>query len=75
MRKVNGRVPCVKEGSTFKAYNTINGKPYGSIFKIVNGKATVLGKPFIVKPQSLLGKKEGAPITISGQLYVIKEIQ
>lgn len=69
------RVPCIKEGSTFRAYNTISGKPYGSAFKIVNGKATVLGKPFTVKPQSLIGKKEGSKITISGQMYTIKEIQ
>lgn len=68
-------VPCIKEGSTFRAYDTISGKPYGSVFKIVNGKTTVFGKPFIVKPHSLIGKKEGSKIKISGQTYSIKEIQ
>lgn len=68
-------VPCIKEGSTFRAFNTISGKPYGATFKVVNGKTTAFGRPFIVKPQSLIGKKEGSKITISGQSYVIKEIQ
>lgn len=68
-------VPCIREGSTFRAYHSISGKPYGLAFKIVCGKTTASGKPFIVKPQSLIGKKEGSKITISGQTYVIKEIQ
>ena len=68
-------IPCIREGSTFRAYHSISGKPYGPAFKIVCGKTTASGKPFIVKPQSLIGKKEGSKITISGQTYVIKEIQ
>ena len=68
-------VPCVKEGSTFKAYNNITGKAYGPTFKVINGKTTVLGKPMTIKPQNLIGKKEGSRITIAGQSYVIKEIQ
>lgn len=71
------QVPCVKEGSTFKAYHNITGKAYDHLFKIVHGKTTVPGKllPANVKPKSLLGKKEGGKITISGQVYVIRDIQ
>lgn len=68
-------IPCIREGSTFRAYHSVSGKSYGPAFKIVCGKTTASGKPFIVKPQSLIGKKEGSKITISGQTYVIKEIQ
>ena len=65
----------VKEGSTFKAVNVVTGKAYKLLIKIVNGKATAVGKPLTVKPQKLIGKKEGSKITISGQAFVIKEIQ
>ncbi len=64
----------IKEGSTFKAYDNINGKLYPAAFKIINGKTTAFGKPFTIKPASLIGKKEGSKITISGKTYVIKEI-
>ncbi len=62
-------VPVLQEGSTFKAYNLITGKAYALPFKIVNGKTTALGKPMTVKPQNLLGRKEGSRITISGQTW------
>ncbi len=68
-------VPVVSEGSSFKAYNLITGKAYAVPFKIINGKVTALGKPMTTKPNALIGKKEGSRITISGQVYVIKEIQ
>lgn len=67
------QVPVLKEGSSFKAYNAITGKAYPLAFKIVNGKATAVGKAMTVKPQSLVGKKEGSKISISGQSFVIKE--
>ena len=69
------QVPCLKEGSSFKAYNNLTGKIYGPILKIVNGKITLLGKPIITKPQNLIGKKEGSKITISGHTYIIKDFQ
>lgn len=67
-------ISCIKEGSTFKAYNNITGKSYGPIIKIINGKPTVLDKPISLKPQNLIGKKEGSKVTIAGKVYVIKEI-
>lgn len=69
------QMPCIKEGSTFKVYNTITGKAYGSVIKIINGETTILGKPLTVKPKSLIGKKEGSKITIGGKQYTIKNIQ
>lgn len=68
-------VPYVQEGSTFKVYNNITGKSYGPVFKIINGKTTALGKQITIKPPHLIGKKEGSKITISGQVYVIRDIQ
>ena len=68
-------VSCIKEGSVFSAFNDISGKSYGPMLKIINGKATVFGKPINVKPHNLIGRKEGAKITISGQSFVIKGIQ
>lgn len=68
-------VPYVQEGSTFKVYNNITGKSYGPVFKIINGKTTTLGKQITIKPPHLIGKKEGSKITISGQVYVIRDIQ
>lgn len=68
-------VPYVQEGSTFKAYNNTTGKSYGPVFKIINGKTIALGKQITIKPQHLIGKKEGSKITISGQVYVIRDIQ
>ena len=68
------QVPVVKEGSSFRAYNTATGKAYKLKISIVNGRATAVGKPLTVKPQKLIGKKEGSKISISGQSYVIKEI-
>lgn len=67
-------VPCIQEGSEFKAYHTVTGNAYGPTFKILHGKTTAIGKPITVKPQCLIGKKEGSKITIAGQTYVIKEI-
>ena len=67
--------PCIKEGSVFSAFNNITGKSYGPMFKIINGKTTVFGKPINVKPHNLIGKKEGSKITISGQSFIIKDIQ
>ena len=69
------QVPVIKEGSHFKAYNLITGKAYALPFTITNGKTTALGKPMTIKPHNLVGKKEGSKITISGQTYVIKDIQ
>lgn len=68
-------VPCIKEGSVFLAFNNVTGKSYGPMFKIINGKPTVFGKPINVKPHNLIGKKEGSIITISGQSFIIKDIQ
>ena len=68
-------VPCIKEGSVFLAFNDATGKSYGPMFKIVNGKPTVFGKLITVKPRNLIGKKEGSKITISGQSFIIKDIQ
>ena len=68
-------VPCIKEGSVFLAFNDATGKSYGPMFKIVNGKPTVFGKLINVKPRNLIGKKEGSKITISGQSFIIKDIQ
>ena len=68
-------VPCIKEESVFLAVNNVTGKSYGPMFKIINGKPTVLGKPINVKPHNLIGKKEGSKITISGQSFIIKDIQ
>lgn len=65
----------IKEGSKFKAIDNLTGKNYGPIMSIVNGKVTAVGKTINVKPQNVIGKKEGAQITISGRKYVIKEIQ
>ena len=69
------QVPLLKEGSTFKAYNALTGKAYGLSFKVINGKATVFGKPVKTKPQLIAGKKEGSKIVISGQTFVITGIQ
>lgn len=71
------QVPCIKEGTTFTAFNNITGKAYEHTLKIVNGKTVILGKllPVNISPKSLIGKKEGSLITISGQVYVIKQIQ
>lgn len=71
------QIPCIKEGSTFTAFNNITGKAYEHMLKIANGKTVILGKllPVNISPKSLIGKKEGSMITISGQEYVIKEIQ
>ncbi len=74
MDEVN-QISCIKEGSTFDAYHNINGKKYGASLKIANGKVTILGKPIVVKPQQLIGKKEGTKITILGQTYIIKNIK
>ena len=68
------QVPKIIEGSSFKAYHNITGKAYGSPIKIINGKVTCFGKPIKTKPQSLIGKKEGDNLVISGQKYIIKEI-
>ncbi len=70
-------VPYIKDGSTFKAYHNVTGKPYEHTLKIENGKTVALGKllPANIKPRNLAGKKEGSKITISGDDYVIKEIQ
>lgn len=69
--------PCVAEGSTFKAIHNITGKAYEHTLKIVNGKTVAQGKllPANIKPKNLVGKKEGSKITISGEVYIIKDIQ
>ena len=71
------QVPSLKEGTTFKAFNNVTGKAYEHTLKISNGKTVITGKllPANITPKSLIGKKEGDMITISGQEYVIKEIQ
>lgn len=71
------QIPCLKEGSTFRAYNNVTGKVYDHSFRIVRGKPTIPGKllPVSISPKNIVGKKEGSKITISGQEYVIKEIQ
>lgn len=71
------QVPCIKEGTTFTAFNNTTGKAYEHTLKIVNGKTVIFGKllPVNISPQSLIGKKEGSMITISGQVYVIKQIE
>lgn len=68
-------ISVLKEGSSFRAYNDLTGKPYSQDLKIVNGKVTALGKVVKTKPKLLVGKKEGSRIVISGQVYVIKEVQ
>ncbi len=70
-------VSRIKEGCTFKAYNNITGKAYDHTFKIMNGKATIPGRiiPVNVTPKKLIGKKSGAKITITGQEYVIRDIE
>lgn len=70
------QIPCLKEGSTFRAFNDLTGKEYDHQFKIVKGNATVPGKIWRtkVKPQKLIGKREGAKITIAEQTYVIRDI-
>ena len=76
MSEVN-QIPCIKEGSTFKAYHDLTGKEYEYELKIAKGKVAIPGKilPTTIKPQNLIGKKEGAKITIAGQPYVIREIR
>ena len=69
------RVPVLKDGSIFKAYNNLTGKAFGVPLKIVGGKCTALGKSIKTKPQILSGKKEGSKIVIAGQTYVIKDFQ
>lgn len=69
------RIPCLKEESTFKAYNYLTGEPYGPSFKISNGQTTIIDKPVTVSPRNLIGKKEGSKITIGGYIYVIKGIR
>lgn len=71
------QVPSLKEGTTFKAFNNVTGKAYEHTLRITNGKTVITGKllPANIIPRSLIGKKEGDMITISGQKYVIKEIQ
>lgn len=68
-------VPCLEEGSTFKVYHDLTGKSYGPAFKIINGKPTSLGRQITARPKNLIGKKEGSKIIISGQAYVIRDIQ
>ena len=71
------QVPCIEEGSVFKAINNSTGKEYEHTLKVVNGKTVIPGKllPPTIKPKNLIGKKEGSKITISGQEFIIKEIQ
>lgn len=69
------QVPTLKEGCIFKAYDNLTGKAFGVSLKIVGGKCTALGKVIKTKPQSLIGKKEGTKIVISGKTYVIKDFQ
>lgn len=70
-------IPCINEGSTFKAYHNITGKVYEHTLKFTNGKTIALGKllPVNISPKNLAGKKEGAKISIGNNTYVIKEIQ
>lgn len=72
------QIPRIQEGSIFAAVHNVTGKPYDHQFKIVKGKITIPGKllpPTNVKPKNLVGKKEGATITIADVEYVIKDIQ
>ena len=79
MNEVN-QIPCINDGSTFKAYHNLTGKEFDHPIKIVKGQAMVPGKFGVgktklqTKPQNLIGKKEGAKIEIAGQPYVIRDI-
>ena len=73
------QIPSLKEGSTFKLYNNITGKPYEHTLKIVRGKVVIPQKTWPLNqvttiPKSLLGKKEGSKVEISQKEYVIREI-
>lgn len=69
------KIPTLNEGSKFKVYNKITGVAYGGEFKIIAGKATILGKNIATTPKNLIGKREGSKIKIGDQQYVIKGIQ
>lgn len=70
------QVPYLKEGSIFVAYNNLTGKPYSKqALKIVNGRINGLALLTSTKPKNLIGRKEGSKFEISGQTFVIREIQ
>lgn len=68
-------VAYVEEGSTFTLYHNVTGKAYGAQIRIIGGKATLLGKPISVKPPKLIGKREGAKVSLGGSTYIIKDIK
>lgn len=68
-------LPRIIEGSSFRAYNPAADTFLKFPFIIKKGKPLAAGKPFVIKPRTLIGKKEGSKIVISGHSYVIKDIQ
>lgn len=67
-------VVMLDNGCKFKLINNLTGKSYGPEFTLQDGVATVLGKKISTKPRNLIGKKEGAKVSILGKQYVIKGI-
>lgn len=67
-------IKCLEEGSRFIAVDNITGRSYGAELSIINGIVMAAGKSIITKPKSLVGKREGVKIQISGRQYVIKNI-
>ena len=67
-------IKCLEEGSRFIAVDNITGRSYGAELTIINGIVMAAGKSIITKPKSLVGKREGVKIQISGRQYVIKNI-
>lgn len=66
---------CVLDNNCkFKLINNITGKPYGVECCLQNGNVIVSGRKIVTKPRNILGKREGAKVTISGQQYIIKDI-
>ncbi len=68
-------IKCLDEGSRFTAVDNITGRAYGAELKISNGIVMAAGKSIVTKPKSLIGKREGVKIQISGRQYVIKNIR
>lgn len=64
----------LKEGIKFNAVDNITGRSYGAELSINNGLVMAAGRIISTKPKSLIGKREGTKIKISGKDYVIRNI-
>lgn len=65
--------PCIKEGSSFSAYNNLTGEKYEHTLKFASGKVSVVGK--LIQPKiELKGKREASKVKIAGVDYIIRGI-